>query len=203
MPEVGVTHHQSDLEDHLREHDPSFKAHTDSCAEPRPSHLHQSPSVSGSLQVVASPCWAMVLPGVISANLSSDAWPLTPAVRMVHALVSSHPASAFSISSVDRHLARAPAKRLHAGVCFRGCRHFVMFRPPSLLATPVVPTVGYSIYPRPPWLLRPRISRFVTSPSSGYAHRPNRAIDGRGTCTLQDLRPCQPLRRVEVRRARP
>ena len=48
-------------------------------------------------------------------------------------------------------------------------------------------------YPRPPWLLRPRISRFVTSPSSGYANRPNRAIDGRGTCTLQDLRPCRPL----------
>jgi len=37
------------------------------------------------------------------------------------------------------------------------------------------------------------MSRFVTSPSSGYANRPNRAIDGKGTFTLQDLRPCQPL----------
>ena len=35
--------------------------------------------------------------------------------------------------------------------------------------------------PGQPWLLLPRISRFVTSPSSGYASRPNRAIDGRGT----------------------
>ncbi len=84
-------------------------------------------------------------------------------------------------------------KRLHAGVCFRGCRHFVMFRPPSLLATRVVPTVGEFFSPGPLWLLRPRISRFVTSPSSGYTHRPNRAIDGRGTYTLQDLRPCRPL----------
>ncbi len=90
-------------------------------------------------------------------------------------------------------MAYIPAKRVYAGVCFRGCRPFVMFRPPSLLATQVVPTVGYCFYPRPPWFLRPRISRFVTSPSSGYAHRPNRAIDGRGTYTLQDLRPCRPL----------
>ena len=44
-----------------------------------------------------------------------------------------------------------------------------------------------------PWLLRPRLSRSVTSPSSGYASRPNRAIDGGGTCTLQDSRPCWPL----------
>jgi hypothetical protein len=29
----------------------------DSCAEPCPSHLPRFPSVGGSLQVVASPCW--------------------------------------------------------------------------------------------------------------------------------------------------
>ena len=48
-------------------------------------------------------------------------------------------------------------------------------------------------YTGQPWLLRPRISRSVTSPSSGYASRPNRAIDGGGTLTLQDSRPCWPL----------
>jgi hypothetical protein len=85
-----------------------------------------------------------------------------------------------------------PQNDFYAGVCFRGCRQFFMFRPPSLLTTRVVPTVGY-FYPGPSWLLRPRISRFVTSPSSGYANRPNRAIDGRGTFTLQDLRPCRLL----------
>jgi len=47
-----------------------------------------------------------------------------------------------------------------------------MFRPPGLLATQVVPTAGAGLsrpHPGQPWLLRPRISRFVTSPSSGYA----------------------------------
>ncbi len=44
-----------------------------------------------------------------------------------------------------------------------------------------------------PWLLRPRISRFVTSPSRGYASRPNRAIDGKGTFTPLDSRLCRPL----------
>jgi hypothetical protein len=45
-----------------------------------------------------SPDWHEAFPGVISANLSSDAWPLTPAVLMVHMLVSSHSASAFPIA---------------------------------------------------------------------------------------------------------
>ena len=36
----------------------------------------------------------------------------------------------------------SPAKRLHAGVCSQGCRHSMIFRPPSLLTTLVVPTLG-------------------------------------------------------------
>jgi hypothetical protein len=39
-----------------------------------------------SLQVAVSPCWQMALPDIISANLSPDAWPPTPAVpRSAHA----------------------------------------------------------------------------------------------------------------------
>ena len=34
-----------------------------------------------------------------------------------------------------------------------------------------------------PWLLRPSLSRVVTSPCPGYAHRPHRTIDGMGTFT--------------------
>jgi hypothetical protein len=101
--------------------------------------MRQTSSLCVSL---VSPDWHEAFPGVISANLSSDAWPLTPAVLMVHMLVSSHEASAFPKASVGRHVANYPAKRLHAGVCFRGCRQLVMFRPPSLLATQIVPTVG-------------------------------------------------------------
>src|SRR5438094_831003 len=44
-----------------------------------------------------------------------------------------------------------------------------------------------------PWLLRPSLSRFVTSPCPGYANRPNRAIDGMGTFTPSDTQPCRLL----------
>ena len=35
-------------------------------------------SLSGSLQVAASPCWKMALPDVISASLPLGAWTPTP-----------------------------------------------------------------------------------------------------------------------------
>ena len=93
---------------------------------------------------------------------------------------------------------------------FRGCNHSVMFRPASLLATPVAPTTvmlrspsvdsltssflsvsrrvphlveswTYLLYTtEQPWRFLPNNSRFVTSPSPGYASRLNRAIDDRG-----------------------
>ena len=44
-----------------------------------------------------------------------------------------------------------------------------------------------------PWFLRPRLSWFVTSPRSGYANRPHRAIDGIRTFTLSDTQPCRLL----------
>jgi hypothetical protein len=66
--------------------------------------------------------------------------------------------------------------------CFRGCNHSLMFRPADLLATPIAPTAA-PLRTGQPWLLRPRLSRFVTSPSSGYANRPFRATDGKGTFT--------------------
>ena len=44
-----------------------------------------------------------------------------------------------------------------------------------------------------PWLLRPSLSQFVTSPCPGYANRLNRAIDGMGTCTPLDAQPCRLL----------
>jgi hypothetical protein len=74
---------------------------------------------------------------------------------------------------------------------FRGCSHLFIFRPADLLTTPVAPTAV--LCTGQPWLLLPRLSRFVTSPSRGYANRPNRATDGRGTCTLQDPQPCRLL----------
>src|SRR5262249_48533951 len=55
---------------------------------------------------------------------------------------------------------------------FRGCRYFVMFRPPSLLAPQVVPTAANTPAGQP-GLLRPGTSCFVASARTGYANRPN------------------------------
>jgi hypothetical protein len=42
-----------------------------------------------------------------------------------------------------------PVQRLQYGRCLRGCSHSLMFRPPGLLATPVVPTAAYVYVPSP------------------------------------------------------
>src|SRR5262249_58763616 len=55
---------------------------------------------------------------------------------------------------------------------FRGCRYFVMFRPPSLLAPLVVPTAANTAAGQL-GLLRPGLLCFVTSAHTGYANRPN------------------------------
>jgi hypothetical protein len=82
-------------------------------------------------------------------------------------------------------------QRLLYGGDFRGYRSFTH-----------VQACGFARHPGPsyrsvstgqPWLVRPSILRFVTSPHIGYANRPNRAIDGVGTCTPLDSRPCRPL----------
>ncbi len=73
-------------------------AHTDSCVRPRASVSPRFRADSQSSSVAVSPDWHEAFPGVLSANLSSDAWPLTPAVRAVHMLVSSRSASAFPLA---------------------------------------------------------------------------------------------------------
>ena len=79
----------------LGQHCLALIALTDSCARPRASVSPCFRSDPQSSSVAVSPDWHEAFPGVISANLSSDAWSLTPAVLMVHMLVSSHEASAF------------------------------------------------------------------------------------------------------------
>ena len=64
-----------------------------------------------SLQVAASPCWAMVLPDVISARLSQDAWAMIPAVRQVHMPVASLTSSAFPTLFQMGRLYRLPPLR--------------------------------------------------------------------------------------------
>ena len=75
---------------------PTLIAPTDSCARPQASGTLCFRSGRQSLQVVARPCWPEVLPGVISANLSPDAWSPTPALLLVHLPVTSQETSAFA-----------------------------------------------------------------------------------------------------------
>src|SRR5215469_3496381 len=68
-----------------------------------------------------------------------------------------------------------PAKRFHDGSLFRDGSDFVMFRPPSLLASPIVPTAALTVAEQPR-LLRPSTTCFVTSPCIGYANHPSRQL---------------------------
>src|SRR5271157_2670439 len=57
------------------------------------------------------------------------------------------PVSSSTSSAFPRTLSRSasrvnPSKRFHDGSPFRDCSHFVMFRPSSLLASPIVPTAA-------------------------------------------------------------
>ncbi len=87
----------------LGEHYPSFIAPTGSCAGPRPSHIPRLSLRQWVFAGCSKPCWEMALPGVISANLSPDAWTYTPAVPLVPMPVTSQRTSAFAMSGTARH----------------------------------------------------------------------------------------------------
>jgi hypothetical protein len=159
-----------------------------------PPAAFDSVSCGRSLQVAVSPCCATVLPDVISADPSIRVWTLAPVAPKVRFPVSSLGALAFPTFTLGRRCTKTPTAT-SVGKEFRSCSHSLMFKPVCLLATPIAPTLA----PRgagQPWLLHPRISRFVASPCSGYANRPNRATGGKGTRTPQDRQPCLLLREL-------
>ena len=165
---------------YLSQHYPALIATTGSCARPTSSHRLRFPSACGSLQVVTSPCWTLALPGVISANLSLRAWTPTPAAPVVHTPVSSHKTSAFPTLGPGRRLAisiqQLPYGLVFEAAVIHSCSGPQICSPPRLL-------LPQCLYTGQPWLLRPSLSRFVTSPCPGYANRPFRATDGKGTFT--------------------
>jgi hypothetical protein len=150
------------------------------------------PLVGGSLQVAASPCWEMALPDVISADLSPGAWTPTPVVPMVHLLVSSHGATASPALGPGR-LPTSPRTATSVRLGISRLQSFANVQAPRFARPP-----GRSYRPhlsvwRQPGLLRPGTLRFVPSPHSGYASRPNRATDGVRTSTPLDPQPCRLL----------
>src|SRR5499433_1950915 len=150
-------------------------------------------SFGESLQVVTSPCCPRQLPDVISNSLFLDAGSPTPAVHRVLAPVSSTVSSAFPNRKWVGFPQLSRLNRLRAREDFRGCRYFVMFRPPSLLAPQIVPTAANTPAGQP-GLLRPSRTRFVASPRIGYANRPKTGNWRCGDLHPARLRPCRLLR---------
>src|SRR5262249_45778482 len=149
-------------------------------------------SFGESLQVVTSPCCPRQLPDVISNSLFLDAGSPTPAVHRVLTPVSSTVPSAFPNGKWVGFPQLSRLKRLRARGDFRGCRYFVMFRPPSLLAPQIVPTAANTPAGQP-GLLRPSRTRFVASPRIGYANRPKTGNWRCGDLRPARLRPCRLL----------
>ena len=103
--------------------------------------------------------------------------------------------SSMSSALPNRGVGRLPAStREHdfSRSVFRGCRHFFMFRPPSLLTSQVVPTAAPNDAGQPRFL-RPGLSCFVASARTGYASRPIQATGGVGAFTRPDSQPCRLL----------
>ena len=131
------------------------------------------PSVSGSMQVAVSPCGEEDLRRY-TAPLSLRAWTPTPAALVVHVPVSSPTTAAFPPFGPGRRSTK-PMQRLQHGALSEAAVHSLMFRPAGVLTTQVAPTATASAVEQP-WFLHPSLSRFVTSPCPGYAHRLNRGI---------------------------
>ena len=106
---------------------------------PRP-RMAFVPLYHTSLQVAASPCWSRVVPDVISACLSLDAWTLTPAARWVHVPITSPPPSAFPQSSWGRLPASIRSATSEREV-MSGLQSFAHVQASRFAATQVAPTV--------------------------------------------------------------
>jgi hypothetical protein len=127
--------------------------------------------------------------------------PLPGRSHGVHIPVSSSVSSAFP----QRGLGRLPASfreyDFSRGGCFRGCRHFFMFRPPSLLVSQVVPTSAHRAAGQPRLLHPGRTSLPLHAPDMLAVRI--QAIDGTRTFTLLDSQPCRPLPSPSPHTARP
>ena len=92
--------------------------------------------------VAVSPCWIQALPGVISANLSSDPWTLTTVADRVRLPVSSPITSAFPKSTGLDHM--SPFNDFRTVVLSR-LPSFVDLQASEFAVTQVVPTARQPI----------------------------------------------------------
>jgi hypothetical protein len=133
--------HQEAVYRLLRGHYSSFFAPTDSFANPMWLSL---PSASGLVQGVLAGCYQPLLPMGSSRRYLCESFlgclvPYPGGSHRVPIPVSSSVSSAFPIKRLGRLPAWFCEHDFSQRDC-RGCRHSIMFRPPSLLASQIVPT---------------------------------------------------------------
>jgi hypothetical protein len=161
--------------------------------------LQHLTSFEESLQVVRSPCCPRELPDAISESLSLDAGSPTPAVPPCALTCFFHDVIGLPHNTNGSAPASVPRITTSRRDGFRGCRYFVMFRPPSLLAPQIVPTAA--IPPQGSQGFYVRAYRALLPP-----HAPDmltvrrQVIDGTGTCTLLDSQPCRLLQCQSIAR---
>ena len=146
---------QGDVNRLLRGHYSPVLALTDSFADPTRSPLLRPKPRSRSLcRLLPAPAASGTFPTLSLRILPWVPGPLPRRFRGVHMPVSSSASSAFP-RSLSRSASRlSPSKRFHDGSLFRDCSHSFMFRPPSLLASQIVPTAA---------TYRPRAAEAFTS----------------------------------------
>jgi len=187
--------HPGNVDRLLRGHYSPVIALTDSCADPVDSPLLRPKPRSRSLcRLLPAPATGGTIPTLSLRILPWVPGPLSRRSRGVHLPVSSSTSSAFP-RTLSRSASRfSPSKRFHDGSLFRDCSHSFMFRPPSLLASQIVPTAA---------TYRRRAAEVFTSEQNMLRclrmHRiclpPAQAIGGVGTYTPLDSQPCRLLQR--------
>ena len=149
------------------------------------------PYFGRSLQVVASPCWELALPGVISAILAWVLGPLPRSAPSVHLLVSSRRASA-SPQTAQVRRARQPPQCSFNDVNISGLQSFLYVQAPILARPPGCTHRCGSVSTGRPGRLRHAMNMWLPNMNRGIATRLYRAIGATGLSPA-GLRPCRPL----------
>ena len=155
---------------------------------------------SGLRRLLPAPAGRWPFPAFSLRHLSPHAWTYIPVLPLVHLPVSSQETSACTTSGSARCNAQqsVPATSGRGDIAglsvMLSCAGLRVCSPPRSLLPQWLPLGSRGFYVRAYYgLFPPR--------TCGYALRPNRAIDGVGTCTPQDSRPCRPLPRGRRPRA--
>jgi hypothetical protein len=124
LPGVGVTHHQGDAQVTSGDITPPSQLLWAHAPDHGPPHASVRPSVVGSVQVVASPCWTMTLPDIISAISVEVLGPIPRRVRQVHMPTPSPTAAASRHEKHVRHTGETLQddfyrERYHGGAVIR------------------------------------------------------------------------------------